>query len=261
VPDQANKTDAPLIRVQGLEKRFGSERILQGLDLDITGGEALVIIGPSGCGKSLLFKCILGLVRPDAGRIEIEGADIRALTGARREDVEARIGVVFQRAALFDSLPVWQNVAFRLIQDTGFPPARAREIAIAKLAIVGLGEEVCDLLPQELSGGMQKRVGLARAIATDPQILFLDEPTAGLDPITSNQIADYISQSVAEVGATTISISSDMAIARRLATRVAMIYDGRVIWDGPADRLDSSDNAYVDQFVHMRAEGPIKLGV
>ncbi|MCH2393710.1 ABC transporter ATP-binding protein [Oceanibaculum sp.] len=251
----------PKIRIRGLKKRFGPKVVLNGIDLEVAEGESLVIIGGSGTGKSVLLKCILGLITPDEGSIEIDGEETVGLSGSERDRVMRKFGMLFQGGALFDSLPVWENVAFGLIQGVGTPRAEAREIAIAKLAQVGLGEAVAILSPAELSGGMQKRVALARAIATEPDIIFFDEPTTGLDPIMADVINDLIVACVKELGATTLSITHDMASARKIAHRIAMIYDGQIIWDGPVGEIDRSGNAYVDQFIHGSAEGPIQMQV
>ena len=255
-------TDAsPFLRLRGVTKAFAGTPVLTGVDLEVARGESCVLIGPSGCGKSLLLKCILGLVAPDAGRIELEGRDTVALQGAGRTRLIDRFGMLFQRSGLFDSLPVWENTAFRLLQDRAMDRAEARARAIDKLAMVGLEAEVADLYPAELSGGMQKRVGIARAICADPEILLLDEPTAGLDPIMSNVINELILELVRELGATAISVDSDMAGARVLGDRIAMLYSGRIIWAGDAETVDTSGNDHVDQFIHSRAEGPIRMPV
>jgi len=252
---------AQKIRIRGLEKSFGSNRVLRGLDLDVGVGESVVVIGGSGTGKSVLLKCVLGLLRPEAGSIKIDGEEVVGLGERDRERVLKRFGMLFQGSALFDSLPVWENVAFGLIQGRKMPRAEAREIAIAKLAQVGLGPEVGRLSPAELSGGMQKRVALARAIATEPEIIFFDEPTTGLDPIMADVINELIVKCVRELGATTLSITHDMASARKIADRIAMIYQGEIIWAGPVAEIDHTGNAYVDQFIHGRAEGPIRMEV
>ncbi|BBK31687.1 phospholipid/cholesterol/gamma-HCH transport system ATP-binding protein [Stella humosa] len=251
----------PKIQVRGLSKRFGPKVVLDGVDLDIAQGESLVVIGGSGSGKSVMIKCILGLIRPDAGSITIDGEDITRLDRRGRERVMAKFGMLFQGGALFDSLPVWENVAFGLIQGRGTPRAEARQVAMRKLQAVGLGEQVGNLSPSELSGGMQKRVALARAIATEPEIILFDEPTTGLDPIMADVINDLIVSCVQELGATTITITHDMHSARKIASRVAMIYAGKIIWEGPAASIDSSGNPYVDQFVNGHAEGPIRMEV
>jgi len=251
----------PKIAVRGLEKSFGAKRVLDGLDIDCAEGESLVIIGGSGTGKSVLVKCILGLLRPEAGSIRIDGVET---IGMRRNDRAAlmhKFGMLFQGAALFDSLRVWENVAFGLVQGRGMERATAREIALAKLAAVGLGAEVGELRPAELSGGMQKRVALARAIAAEPEIIFFDEPTTGLDPIMADVINDLIVTLVRQLGATAISITHDMVSARKIADRIAMLHRGKIIWQGRTAEIDSSNNAFVDQFVHGRAEGPIQMEV
>ncbi len=249
----------PKIRLINVHKRFGEKRILQGFSLDVMPQESVVIIGGSGTGKSVMLKCILGLMTPEEGEIEIDGQPITHLTAREREKVNARIGMLFQNAALFDSLPVWENVAFGLMQGKGMRRSPAKEIAIEKLAQVGLTPDVGELSPAELSGGMRKRVGLARAIAGDPDIIFFDEPTTGLDPIMGHVIDELIVKCVKQVGATAITITHDMASARRIADRMAMLYQGKVIWHGPVSEIDRSGNDYVNQFITGSAEGPIKM--
>jgi phospholipid/cholesterol/gamma-HCH transport system ATP-binding protein len=249
------------IEVRGLRKSFGRKLVLDGVDLDVRQGESLVVIGGSGSGKSVMVKCILGLLAPDAGSIKVDGVEATALPASGRFALMKKFGMLFQGAALFDSLAVWENVAFGLIQGHGMNRARAREIAIEKLAAVGLGPEVGALGPAELSGGMQKRVALARAIAAEPEIVIFDEPTTGLDPIMADVINDLIVKTTRGVGTTAISITHDMASTRKIADRVAMIYKGRIIWSDAADRIDRSGNAYVEQFIHGRAEGPIQMEV
>ena len=251
----------PKIELRGVKKRFGPKVVLDGVDLVVNPGESLVIIGGSGTGKSVTIKSILGILRPDAGQIFVDGEEVTHMTGRARDRMLLKFGMLFQGAALFDSLTVWENVAFGLIQGRGMARKPAREIAIQKLAQVGLGAEVANLSPSELSGGMQKRVGLARAIAADPEIIFFDEPTTGLDPIMADIINDLIVNTVKDVGATTLSITHDMVSARKIAHRIAMLYKGKIIWHGPVADIDKSGNAYVDQFIHGRAEGPIKMEV
>jgi len=251
----------PKIELSGVKKAFGEKIVLDGTDYALPEGESLVVIGGSGSGKSVLLKCILGIIRPDAGSIRIDGEETVGAGSEAREKVRGKIGMLFQGSALFDSLPVWQNVAFRLIQGQGMERRQAKEIALGKLAQVGLAPPVAELYPAELSGGMQKRVALARAIASDPEIIFFDEPTTGLDPIMADVINDLIVASVKKLGATTISITHDMASARKIATRIAMIYGGKFIWAGEAKDIDRSGNAHVDQFIHGRAEGPIQMAV
>ncbi|HNR76253.1 MAG TPA: ATP-binding cassette domain-containing protein [Parvularculaceae bacterium] len=249
------------ISVRGLRKSFGSKNVLSGVDFDIEEGESLVVIGGSGTGKSVLLKCILGLITPDAGEILIDGVDILKLSPFERSRKTRQIGMLFQGAALFDSLKVWENIAFRLIYGEGKASGPSRAIAVDRLAQVGLPAEVANLSPAELSGGMQKRVALARAIAADPKILFFDEPTTGLDPITADVINRLIVDRVKAVGATAISITHDMVSARKIADEIAMLYQGRIVWRGPASDILSSGNPYVDQFVNGRAEGPIKMAL
>ena len=251
---------APKIRIRDLRKAFGAKQVLRGVDLDVGAGESVAIIGGSGTGKSVMLKCLLGLIRPDGGRIEIDGADVTALGRSERAAVGARIGMLFQGGALFDSLPVWENVAFGLLAG-GMPRPDARSAAEGRLAMVGLGPEVGALMPVELSGGMQKRVALARAIAADPGIVLFDEPTTGLDPIMADVINRLIVECAREVGASALSITHDMASARRIADRIAMLHDGRIIWAGPVPDIDASGNPFVDQFIHGRAEGPIRMAV
>ncbi len=245
-----------MITLSGVHKAFGANQVLRGIDLTIPANESMVIIGGSGTGKSVLLKCILGLVHPDAGTITVAGEDVEL---ASREAFLARFGMLFQGGALFDSLPVWQNVAFRLLRGaTKRAAAEARAIAIEKLRRVGLKPDVADLYPAELSGGMQKRVGLARAIAAEPQIIFFDEPTTGLDPIMSGVINELIREIVVEMGATAMTITHDMTSVRAIADRVAMIHGGKVRWTGPVAEMDETTDPYVQQFIHGRADGPIE---
>lgn len=252
-------TGHPMIEMSGVTKAFGAKQVLRGIDLKIAKGESLVIIGGSGTGKSVTLKCILGLLHPDSGSIKVDGIEVTRLRASERKKTLAKFGMLFQGAALFDSLPVWQNVAFGLIQGKGMNKADAQEIAIEKLRRVGLTPDVAKLSPSELSGGMQKRVGLARAIATEPEIIFFDEPTTGLDPIMADVINDLIVECVRDLGATTLSITHDMASARKIADRIAMIYEGKMIWEGDKSEIDTSGNDHVDQFIHGRAQGPIEM--
>ena len=245
-----------MINLQGVTKSFGSNHVLRGVDLTIPRGQSMVVIGGSGTGKSVLLKCILGLVRPDGGQITLDGADV---TTGDRDAFLARFGMLFQGGALFDSLTIWQNVAFRLMRGAlKRPHDEARAIAIEKLRRVGLSPDVADLFPAELSGGMQKRVGLARAIAAEPEIIFFDEPTTGLDPIMAGVINDLIREIVTEMGATAIAITHDMTSVRAIADRVAMLHGGKVRWTGKIEELDATPDPYVQQFIHGRAEGPIE---
>jgi len=251
----------PFIKLQALRKAFGPKQVLNGLSLSVEKGHSLVVIGGSGTGKSVMLKCILGILQPDSGAIEVAGQSVVGLKGDARDEYLRRFGMLFQGSALFDSLTVWENVAFGLIQGRGMAREKAREIAIEKLGLVGLSADVGKLSPAELSGGMQKRVGLARAIAADPEIIFFDEPTTGLDPIMADVINNLIVDCVQRLGATTISITHDMASARKIGDDIAMIYKGEIIWQGPAKMVDRSGSAYVDQFIYGRAEGPIKMDV
>ena len=245
-----------MIRMQNVNKAFGDNRVLRGLDLHIPKATSMVIIGGSGTGKSIALKSILGLITPDSGTILVDG---KPADKGDRDAFLAKFGMLFQGGALFDSLPVWQNVAFRLLRGTLKRPVdEAREIAIEKLRRVGLKSDVADRLPAELSGGMQKRVGLARAIAAEPEIIFFDEPTTGLDPIMSGVINDLIREIVVEMGATAMTITHDMSSVRAIADNVAMLHDGVIQWTGPVADMDQSGDPYLDQFIHGRAEGPIE---
>ncbi|WP_170383068.1 ABC transporter ATP-binding protein [Ruegeria atlantica] len=245
-----------MIRMENVQKAFGDNPVLQGMNLEIPKGTSMVIIGGSGTGKSVALKCILGLIKPDSGMIYVDGKDA---TKGDRDKFLARFGMLFQGAALFDSLPVWQNVAFRLLRGPlKRPPEYAREIAIEKLRRVGLKSNVADRFPSELSGGMQKRVGLARAIAAEPEIIFFDEPTTGLDPIMSGVINDLIREIVTEMGATAMTITHDMSSVRAIADNVAMLHDGVIQWTGPVGHMDASGDPYVEQFISGSAEGPIE---
>ncbi len=245
------------IKLTGVKKSFGNNHVLNGIDLEIPEGKSLVVIGGSGTGKSVMLKCVLGLITPDEGQISINGQDITNMDGRDRVELMLKFGMLFQGAALFDSLKVWENVAFGLIHGHKKNRKAAREIAVEKIKAVGLRPEVADLFPAELSGGMQKRVGLARAVATSPEIIFFDEPTTGLDPIMADVINDLIVEQVKELGATTLSITHDMASARKIADNVAMIHEGKIVWHGTVKQMDKSGNDYVDQFIHGRADGPI----
>ncbi len=251
----------PKVELCGVRKRFGDKVVLDGVDLTIQPGHSQVVIGGSGTGKSVMIKCVLGILTPDAGQIFVDGQEVTRLRGSAREQVLKKFAMLFQGAALFDSLPVWENVAFGLIQGHGVPRKKARDIAIEKLAKVGLGTDVAMLSPAELSGGMQKRVGLARAIAADPEIIFFDEPTTGLDPIMADVINDLIISTVKDLGVTTLSITHDMVSARKISDHIAMLYKGKIVWAGPTSEIDHASNPFVDQFIHGRAEGPIKMEI
>ena len=250
-------SDTPKIELRNICKSFGKKVVLDNLTLSIADGESLVVIGGSGTGKSVMLKCILGLLKPDSGQIFIDGEEITNQSTQVREKILLKTGMLFQYAALFDSLTIWENVGFGLMQAHGMARKKAKEIAIEKLALVGLGPELADKTPAELSIGMQKRVGLARAICAEPEIIFFDEPTTGLDPIMAGVINDLIREITTEMGATTITITHDMSSVRAIADRVAMLHDGIVQWAGPIGMLDNSNDAYVAQFITGRAEGPI----
>lgn len=249
------------IEVSDLHKAFGRKRVLNGVDLKIKKGESLVVIGGSGTGKSVLIKCIQGLIRPDSGAIKIDGFETVGAARKENEKHYAKMGMLFQGGALFDSLSVWENVAFGLLENQKMPRRQAREKAVEVLRQVGLGPDVADLSPSELSGGMQKRVGLARAVATRPEIIFFDEPTTGLDPIMADVINDLIIDSVKKLGASALTITHDMASARKIADRIAMLYQGKIIWQGTVAEMDKTDNPYVCQFVNGCSKGPIKVEV
>ena len=249
------------IELRDLRKSFGPKDVLRGINLKAERQRSLVVIGGSGSGKSVMLKSILGILHPDSGAIEVDGKSVVGLRGSDRDAYLMKFGMLFQGAALFDSLTVWENVAFRLIQSKKMKRDEAYEVAIQKLALVGLDASVTELAPAELSGGMQKRVGLARAIAADPEIIFFDEPTTGLDPIMADIINDLIIHCVEQIGATAVSITHDMASARKIGDTIAMIYKGEIIWTGPADEIDDSGNEYVEQFVKGNAEGPIQMEV
>jgi phospholipid/cholesterol/gamma-HCH transport system ATP-binding protein len=251
----------PKIRLTDVKKSFGEKKVLDGVTLDIAKGESVVVIGGSGTGKSVLIKCILGILLADSGAIEVDGENVTHRRAAQREAVNKKFGMLFQGGALFDSIPVWENVAFGLIQGDHMNRKDAKAKAIETLQKVGLSAEVGELSPSELSGGMQKRVGLARAIAGSPEIVFFDEPTTGLDPIMGDVINDLIVSCVRNQGITALSITHDMASAKKIGDRIAMLYQGKLIWIGDAKSVDASGNDFVDQFVHGRAEGPIKMQV
>ena len=248
------------IRMTNVRKAFGEKVVLDGFNLDVKTGESLVVIGGSGVGKSVMLKCLLGVLTPESGAITIDGDNVVGIGTAERDRINTKLGMLFQGAALFDSQSVWENIAFGL---TARKVARqeAREIAMQKIAMVGLKPEIASLYPSELSGGMKKRVALARAIAADPEILFFDEPTTGLDPLMGDIINDLIVHCTAEVGATTLTITHDMLSARKIGDRIAMIYNGKIIWAGPTDEIDDCDNEYVQQFINGRTDGPIQMAV
>ena len=247
----------PKIELSGVYKSFGTKKVLDGIDLTIEPGESLVVIGGSGTGKSVLIKSILGIITPDKGSIKIDGREVTKLSRRDRQEIMGKFGMLFQGGALFDSLPVWENISFALLQNQQVGRAEGRELAIQKLQQVGLSPDVANLSPSELSGGMQKRVALARAIAANPEIIFFDEPTTGLDPIMADVINQLIVKCSKDLGATTLTITHDMASVRRIAHKVAMLFQGKLIWQGEVREIERSGNDYVDQFIHGRAEGPI----
>ncbi len=254
-------TTPPKIQLTDVHKAFGSKVVLDGIDLSVGHGESVVVIGGSGTGKSVMLKSILGLLTPERGSIKVDGEEVVGIGSRERTRVMHKFGMLFQGGALFDSLKVWENVAFGLVQGRKMPRPEARAIAIDMLGQVGLAASTGELWPSELSGGMQKRVALARAIATSPEIIFFDEPTTGLDPIMADVINDLIVECVKKLGATALSITHDMASARKIADRIAMLHKGRLVWVGPARDIDTSGNPFVDQFIHGRAEGPIKMEI
>ena len=247
----------PQIVIRGLNKSFGSKVVLKDLDLDIMKASSIAVIGASGTGKSVLLKCVLGLIEADSGSIKIDGVEMIGATRQTREEQLRKFGMLFQGGALFDSLPIWENIIFRYRQGKTLTRSEARDVAEATLADVNLEPRVLDLFPAEISGGMQKRVSLARAVVDKPDILLFDEPTAGLDPITSGVINSLIRNAVDRLGATAITISHDMTSIRAISDEVAMIHDGHIIWKGPTTNMDNTDNAVLDQFVHGYAEGPL----
>ena len=249
------------IQVKNLHKAFGKKVVLDGVDIEIKKGESLVVIGGSGTGKSVLIKCIQGLLNPDEGSIKVDGVEINGADETVRDAMHAKMGMLFQGGALFDSLSVWENVAFGLIENQKWNRKDAKNEAVRVLRQVGLAPDVADLSPSELSGGMQKRVSLARAIATKPEIIFFDEPTTGLDPIMSDVINDLIIESVKGLGATALTITHDMASARKIADKIAMLYKGKIIWQGTVKEMDKTDNPYVRQFINGCSQGPIKVEV
>ncbi len=250
----------PILKLSGVDKSFGSNHVLRGIDIDVAPGKSLVVIGGSGSGKSVMLKNALGLMTPDKGHVYFDGTDVTKARGKTREAMRARIGMLFQSAALFDSLTVWENVSFRLIHAERISRKAAKERAIETLRKVRLGPDVANLRPAEISGGMQKRVGLARAIIAKPDLIFFDEPTTGLDPITADAINDLILEQVKALGAATVSITHDMASARKIADEIAMLFEGKIIWRGPVSQIDDSGSAHVEQFVKGLAEGPIQPG-
>ena len=258
--DAVNKEHVK-ISLTNVSKSFASKQVLRGINLDIFAGKSLVIIGGSGSGKSVLLKSIVGLIQPSDGVIKLDGKDVSEFSAQQRSQMMNKFGVLFQGGALFDSLPVWRNISFSLMQTKNISKAEAYDLAISKLASVGLSGEVANLFPSELSGGMQKRVALARAIAHDPEVIFFDEPTTGLDPIMADIINDLIVECSKKLGATTFTITHDMRSAKKIADKVAMIYEGKIIWHDNVDNMEKTDNEYVRQFIKGSAKGPIKMKI
>ena len=251
----------PIIKLSNITKTFGDKIILNNLDLQVNKGESLVIIGGSGTGKSVTLKCILGLLKIDSGSINIFDRDIEKSSINEKQEILKKIGMLFQGSALFDSLNVWQNISFGLIKGKRIKQSLAKEIAIDKLTQVGLKKDIANLYPSELSGGMQKRVALARAIATDPEIIFFDEPTTGLDPIMANVINDLINNIVRKIGATALSITHDIESAKKIADKISMLHEGKIIWTGLSSELEKTNNKHVKQFIHGKTEGPIEINI
>ena len=249
----------PKIRLKNLHKRFGDKVVLNGLNLDVQEGESVVIMGGSGSGKSVSLKCLLGLLTPDGGDIQIDGKSIIGISEDDRDEINKKFGMLFQHAALFDSMTVLNNVTFGLTRGKGVSAEEAETIAYKKLEQVGLDESFAHRIPAELSGGQRKRVGLARAVALEPEIILFDEPTTGLDPVMGDIINELIVECARDLGATTLTITHDMASSRIIADRIAMLYQGKIIWVGPRDKVDTSGDPRVDQFINGRTEGPIKM--
>jgi phospholipid/cholesterol/gamma-HCH transport system ATP-binding protein len=247
---------APYIRIRNLSKSFGEKKILQGIDLDVYEKESFVIIGGSGTGKSVLIKCIMGLMEPDSGLIEIDGQNVSHLSVQDKQKLFKNFGVLFQGGALFDSMSVWENIVFSLLQNKKISKQEGRAVALERLKAVDMNASVMDVYPAELSGGMQKRVALARATVDQPKIIFFDEPTTGLDPIVSGTINDLIRRSVTELGSCALTITHDMNSLRKIADRVGLLFNGKIIWQGTVEEMDHTDNSYVDQFIHGKSEGP-----
>ncbi len=264
MPQTNVKKTQPKIKIEQLCKSFGDKVVLDDLCLEVKAGESLVIIGASGTGKSVLIKTILGLIHEDSGDIFIDGDNVNRLSQGARQKYMKKFGMLFQGGALFDSLPVWENVAFTLLQGTSkhgkiLGKKDAKDAAIDTLRSVNLAADVAERYPAEHSGGMQKRVALARAIAGQPEIIFFDEPTTGLDPITSSTINHLIKENVKNLGLTSVAITHDMGSVRAIADRVALLHNGRIQWQGPVGELDHADDPYVHQFIHGLRDGPMKI--
>lgn len=250
----------PKIELKHVRKHFGTKKVLEDVSFSVKKGESLVIIGGSGTGKSVTLKCLLGLLAPDHGEILVDGKNIAKASEKERDRLKRKIGMLFQGAALFDSMKVWENIAFLPLQEK-MKKEDAYKLALEKMAQVGLKKEVAEMYPADLSGGMKKRVGLARAIASNPEIILFDEPTTGLDPIMADVINDLIVACTKKLGATTVTITHDMHSARKIGDTIAMLFEGKIIWCGPASKIDKSGNRYVEQFIKGLAKGPIKIEV
>jgi phospholipid/cholesterol/gamma-HCH transport system ATP-binding protein len=251
----------PKLQWRGVQKTLGGRHVLRGVDLDVAAGRSLVVIGGSGVGKSVTLKTALGIIKPDAGEVLVDGQDVAHVGGKARRAIMSKFGMLFQGGALFDSLTIWENIAFRLVYAERVNRKQARERAVETMRKVRLAPDFADRYPVELSGGMQKRASLARAIVSRPEIIFFDEPTTGLDPITADAINDLIVEMVKDLGCAAVSITHDMHSARKIGDEIAMIYEGKIIWRGPAAQIDRSGDPRVDQFIHGRAEGPIQAVV
>ncbi len=249
------------LQLRQVEKAFGAKKVIQGITLDVQAGETFVIIGGSGSGKSVLLKCILGLMEPTAGKIMVDDEVTTHLHGRARMKQMQKFGMLFQSGALFDSLTVWENVAFALLEQQKMRRRKAKDTAIHKLAQVGLAADVADLMPDELSGGMRKRVGLARAICHEPEIVFYDEPTTGLDPITADVINNLILKLQKDLGVTSVVITHNMQSAYKIGNRIGMLYEGKILETGTPEQIQRSDNPYVVQFINGSSDGPIKMSV
>ena len=248
----------PKIRVVNLHKSFAEHEVLSGVHLEIRQGESMVVIGGSGTGKTVLIRCIIGLVQPDEGEIYVDGTEITSLNEREMNEIRKRFGMLFQGGALFDSLTVWENVGFGLRQHTRLREEEIRRIVSEKLGLLGL-RNIEDLMPAELSGGMKKRVSLARAIAMEPEILLYDEPTTGIDPMMADAINELIIRMREKLNVTSIAITHDMTSAYKIADRIAMLYQGKIIEVGTPEEIKSSRSPIVQQFIQGRSEGPIKI--
>lgn len=250
------KKTTPYISIKNMHKSFGTKKVIQGIDLEINEGESFVIVGGSGSGKSVLIKCMMGLIQPDSGDININGEDVSNLSLSNKKKLFKDFGVLFQGGALFDSMKVWENIAFTLIRNKKLNNDEARKIALERLKAVDMDESSMDVYPSELSGGMQKRVALARATVDKPKVIFFDEPTTGLDPIVSGTINKLIKRTVKSLGASAVTITHDMASLRSIADRVGLLFKGKLIWVGTLEEMEKTDNPYIVQFINGKENGP-----